>query len=108
VQHSRKNAPAGVDFLAMSSVDKFVRGSLAFSSKTQQGSSSFLKKRTKKFLLCWLMRQARSVRTAASKSFLVLFLKKELLPLRLLYFEVEHSTALYEVAAAALKEPQCA
>jgi hypothetical protein len=56
--------------------DKFIRKGPAFSNKGQQGSSSFLKKRTKKLLLCWLMRQARSMLTAASKSFLVLFFKK--------------------------------
>jgi hypothetical protein len=48
----------------------------------KQGSISFLKKRNKKLLLAWLTRHARSVRTEASKSFLVLFFKKELLPLR--------------------------
>jgi hypothetical protein len=48
----------------------------------KQGSSSFLKKRTKKLLLCWLTRPARSVRMLKNKSFLVLFFKKELLPLR--------------------------
>jgi hypothetical protein len=44
------------------------------------GSSSFLKKRTKKLLLDCLTRQQRSVSTKQSKSFLVLFFKKELLP----------------------------
>jgi hypothetical protein len=44
------------------------------------GSSSFLKKRTKKLLLDWLTRKPRSTRTKSSKSFLVLFFKKELLP----------------------------
>jgi len=65
-------------------VDKIIRESLAPSGKGQQGSSSFLKKRTKKLLLCWLTRQATLVRTVERKSFLVLFFKKELLPLRLL------------------------
>jgi hypothetical protein len=46
----------------------------------KEGSSSFLKKRTKKLLFDWLTRQKRSVRFEMSKSFLVLFFKKELLP----------------------------
>jgi len=50
----------------------------------RQGSSSFLKKRTKKLLPYWLTRPARSVRIPKSKSFLVLFFKKELLPFSLL------------------------
>jgi len=43
----------------------------------KEGSSSFLKKRTKKLLFVWLTLQIRS---ETSKSFLVLFFKKELLP----------------------------
>jgi hypothetical protein len=39
-----------------------------------------LKKRTKKLLVCWLTRSERPPRTEESKSFLVLFFKKELLP----------------------------
>jgi hypothetical protein len=39
-----------------------------------------LKKRTKKLLTVWLPREARPERTKESKSFLVLFFKKELLP----------------------------
>jgi hypothetical protein len=46
----------------------------------KKASSSFLKKRTKKLLFCWFTRQERSTRTETSKSFLVLFFKKELLP----------------------------
>jgi hypothetical protein len=49
----------------------------------KQGSISFLKKRNKKLLLCWLTRLIRAARTDASKSFLVLFFKKELLSWRL-------------------------
>jgi hypothetical protein len=45
----------------------------------KEGSISFLEKRNKKLLLCWLTRRERSVRTETSKSFLVLFFKKELL-----------------------------
>jgi hypothetical protein len=45
----------------------------------KEGSSSFLKKRTKKILLCYVMRPARSARIPKNKSFLVLFFKKELL-----------------------------
>jgi hypothetical protein len=44
-----------------------------------QGGSSFLKKGTKKLLLCWLTRLVLPTRTEESKSFLVLFFKKELL-----------------------------
>jgi hypothetical protein len=55
----------------------------------KQGSISFLKKRNKKLLLCWLTRQERSARTETSKSFLVLFFKKELLSLRLPSFSGE-------------------
>jgi hypothetical protein len=47
----------------------------------KQGSISFLKKRNKKLLLLWLTRLIRSARIAASRSFLVLFFKKELLPI---------------------------
>jgi len=43
----------------------------------KQGSSSFLKKRTKKLLFPRLVRLARN---QTDKSFLVLFFKKELLP----------------------------
>jgi hypothetical protein len=49
----------------------------------KKGSSSFLKKRTKKLLLVWLRWLGELVRPAfafRSKSFLVLFFKKELLP----------------------------
>jgi hypothetical protein len=53
--------------------------SVALEQEGQQGSSSFLKKRTKKLLLCWLTRQARLATTNEIKSFLVLFFKKELL-----------------------------
>jgi len=45
----------------------------------KQGSSSFLKKRTKKLLSGWLTRLIRPARTKSSESFLVLFFKKELL-----------------------------
>jgi hypothetical protein len=41
-----------------------------------QGSISFLKKRNKKLLLRLLTRLVSSMRTAASKSFLVFFSKK--------------------------------
>jgi hypothetical protein len=45
----------------------------------EQGSSSFLKKRTKKLLLC-SVRASRIMRVnQGNKSFLVLFFKKELL-----------------------------
>jgi hypothetical protein len=48
--------------------------------KSQEGSSSFLKKRTKKLLLD-LVRTVRVARVnQRNKSFLVLFFKKELLP----------------------------
>jgi hypothetical protein len=43
------------------------------------GSISFLKKRNKKLLICWLTRPPQKVRVQTSKSFLVLFFKKELL-----------------------------
>jgi hypothetical protein len=46
----------------------------------KEGSSSFLKKRTKKLLSVWFTRVFRRIRTSSSKSFLVLFFKKELLP----------------------------
>jgi hypothetical protein len=46
---------------------------------TKQGSISFLKKRNKKLLLAWFTRAIRLASTEASKSFLVLFFKKELL-----------------------------
>jgi hypothetical protein len=49
---------------------------------TKQGSISFLKKRNKKLLLCWLTRLIRLARIEESKSFLVLFFKKELLSCR--------------------------
>jgi len=39
-----------------------------------------LKKRNKKLLLFWLTRLVRLARIEESKSFLVLFFKKELLP----------------------------
>jgi hypothetical protein len=45
----------------------------------KQGSSSVLKKRTKKLLFRWLTLPERSFLTKTSKSFLVLFFKKELL-----------------------------
>jgi chromosome segregation ATPase len=45
----------------------------------KEASSSFLKKRTKKLLLVWLTRGLRLARQQTSKSFLVLFFKKELL-----------------------------
>ena len=61
-------------------VDKIIRKSPACSRKGQQGSSSFLKKRTKKLLLS-LVRADRACRVnQQDKSFLVLFFKKELLP----------------------------
>jgi hypothetical protein len=41
-----------VNLGALDLVDKIIRKSPAFSSKGQQGSSSFLKKRTKKLLPC--------------------------------------------------------
>jgi hypothetical protein len=47
--------------------------------QAKQGSSSFLKKRTKKLLIVWLTRRLRPGRTEAGKSLLVLFFKKELL-----------------------------
>jgi hypothetical protein len=49
----------------------------------EEGSISFLKKRNKKLLLCWLTWLVSSMRNAAGKSFLVLFFKKELLSLLL-------------------------
>jgi hypothetical protein len=55
----------------------------ATDTRAKQGSISFLKKRNKKLLLCWLKRPRRSSWAEISKSFLVLFFKKELLPLRL-------------------------
>jgi hypothetical protein len=55
------------------------RDSVDFERKRQQESSSFLKQRTKKLLLAWFTRQARSVRTYENKSFLALFFKTELL-----------------------------
>jgi hypothetical protein len=48
-------------------------------NRQKQGSISFLKKRNKKLLLAWLTRLIRPARTGSSKSFLVLFFKKELL-----------------------------
>jgi len=51
--------------------------------KGQQGSSSFLKKRTKKLLLLGGGTEAQFLARpseASSKSFLVLFFKKEILP----------------------------
>jgi hypothetical protein len=48
-------------------------------ASAQQGSSSFLKKRTKKLLLLWFSRPVRPARIEEGKSFLVLFFKKELL-----------------------------
>jgi hypothetical protein len=42
----------------------------------KEGSSSFLKKRTKKLLSVWFTRVFRRIRTSSSKSFLVLFFKK--------------------------------
>jgi len=48
--------------------------------QAKQGSISFLKKRNKKLLLAWLTRTIITMRTETSKSFLVLFFKKELLP----------------------------
>jgi hypothetical protein len=81
-------------------VDKTIRKSPAPSDEGRQESSSFLKKRTKQLLLCWLTRQARSVRTVESKSFLVLFFKKELLSSHLrpfahraLHFDLENKIA---------------
>jgi hypothetical protein len=53
----------------------------------KQGSISFLKKRNKKLLFVWLTRLRRPIRTEASKRFLVLFFKKELLPWRLPSFD---------------------
>jgi hypothetical protein len=50
--------------------------------KIKQGSSSFLKKRTKKLLSIGVRNSTRvGPRALMSKSFLVLFFKKELLPL---------------------------
>jgi hypothetical protein len=46
-------------------------------SGNKEGRSSFLKKRSKKLLTSW--REAAATRTPQSKSFLVLFFKKELL-----------------------------
>jgi len=61
-------------------VDKIFRTSPAFSNKGQQGSSSFLKKRTKKLLLA-AVRTGRIRRVNRwRKSLLVLFFRKELLP----------------------------
>jgi hypothetical protein len=57
----------------------------------KQGSSSFLKKRTKRLLLCRLMRLIRLARIETSKSFLVLFFKKELLSWRLPSLAVSRS-----------------
>jgi hypothetical protein len=62
----------------------------------KQGSSSFLKKRTKRLLICWLTRLAR---IEESKSFLVLFFKKELLSWRLPSFG-------YDVSVLQLKAEQ--
>jgi len=53
----------------------------------KEGSSSFLKKRSKKLLLNAAnvrLKRANSVPPAMSKSFLVLFFKKERLPLVLI------------------------
>jgi len=47
----------------------------------KEASISFLKKRNKKLLFCWLTRPIRWTRSETNKSFLVLFFKKELLPL---------------------------
>jgi len=55
----------------------------------KQGSISFLKKRNKKLLLCWLTLRIRLARIEASKSFLVLFFKKELLSWHLRSFGSE-------------------
>jgi hypothetical protein len=46
----------------------------------KEGSSSFLKKRTKKLLLVQYTRMIRRTLAQAIESFLVLFFKKELLP----------------------------
>jgi hypothetical protein len=43
----------------------------------------FFEKKKQKTFACWLTRRARSTRTEASKSFLILFFKKELLSWRL-------------------------
>jgi hypothetical protein len=62
----------------------------------KQGSSSFLKKRTKKLLIIacsYVPRHVASVRPATDKSFLVLFFKKELLLRARLGLEVEHFIA---------------
>jgi septal ring factor EnvC (AmiA/AmiB activator) len=48
-------------------------------TRAKQASISFLKKRNKKLLFRWLTPLIRLTRTAESKSFLVLFFKKELL-----------------------------
>jgi cytochrome c-type biogenesis protein CcmH len=45
----------------------------------KQGGISFLKKRNKKLLFVWLTWPTRQARNESSKSFLVLFFKKELL-----------------------------
>jgi len=83
-------------------LDKIIRKSPAPLGKGQQESSSFLKKRTKKLLLCWLTRPARSVRIPKRKSFLVLFFKKELLPSRPLSFagRTPHSDLANNIAWA--------
>jgi hypothetical protein len=49
----------------------------------QEGSSSFLKKRTKKLLLLGMHTDRAGRVNQQNKSFLVLFFKKELLPSRL-------------------------
>jgi hypothetical protein len=46
----------------------------------KEGSSSFLKKRTKKLLFVWHAFRRHSTQLLGIKSFLVLFFKKELLP----------------------------
>jgi hypothetical protein len=83
-------------------VDKIIRKSPAPSGKGQQESSSFLKKRTKKLLPCWLTRQVTMVRTVGRKSFLVLFFKKEQLSSRLLSFAGRwlHSVLASNIASA--------
>jgi len=61
---------------SLSLVDKIIRESPAPSGEGEQESSSFLKKRTKKLLLCWLTRPATLLRTVERKVFWFFFSKK--------------------------------
>jgi hypothetical protein len=72
---------------------------------TQAGSEAgkyfFFEKKKQKTFARWLTRQARTARSSQSKSFLVLFFKKELLPFT-------HGTECPAIYAGGIKIPACA